>query len=59
MKANYKMTAAARAGVAVGALLMMVSGIATARAWDAIRIRGAIDGVDGSTYVVKAATAPN
>ena len=59
MKANYKMTAAARAGVAVGALLMMVSGIATARARDAIRFRRAVEGVDGSTYVVKAATAPN
>ena len=54
MKTNYKMTAAALAGVALGAVLMTVSGIATARAQDAIRIRGAIEGVDGSTYLVKA-----
>ena len=33
---------------------MTVTGIATARAQDAIRIRGAIEGVDGSTYLVKA-----
>jgi len=58
MKANYKMTTATPARAAA-VILMMVSGIATARARDAIRIRGAIDGVDGSTYVVKAATAPN
>ena len=54
MKTNCKMTAAALAGVALGAVLMTVTGIATARAQDAIRIRGAIEGVDGSTYLVKA-----
>ena len=54
MKANCKMTVAALAGVALGALMMMVSGIATAWAQDAVRIRGAIERLDGSTYVVKA-----
>jgi len=54
MKVNHTMTAAALARVALGALMMMASGIATARAQDAIRIRGTIEGVDGSTYVVKA-----
>jgi hypothetical protein len=42
MKANYKMTVAALAGVALGALAMMAAGIATALA------------IDGSIYVVKA-----
>ena len=54
MKTNCKMTVAALAGVALGAVLMTVTGIATAWAQDAIRIRGAIEGVDGSTYLVKA-----
>jgi Domain of unknown function (DUF5666) len=54
MKANYKMTVAALAGVALGALAMMVSGIATALAQDTVRVRGTIERIDGSTYVVKA-----
>jgi hypothetical protein len=33
---------------------MMVSGIATAWAQDAVRIRGTIERLDGSTYVIKA-----
>jgi hypothetical protein len=44
----------ALAGVALGALVMMVSGIATAWAQDAVRIRGTIERLDGSTYVIKA-----
>jgi hypothetical protein len=53
MQANYKMTVAV-AGVGVGALVMMVSGIATALAQDTVRVRGTIERLDGSTYVVKA-----
>ena len=44
----------ALAGVALGALVMMVSGIATAWAQDAVRIRGTVERLDGSTYVIKA-----
>ena len=54
MKANDRVTVAALAGVALGALVMMVSGIATALAQDAVRIRGAIERLDGSTFVIKA-----
>ncbi len=54
MKANYKMTVAALAGVALGALATMVAGIATALAQDTVRIRGSIERIDGSIYVVKA-----
>jgi Domain of unknown function (DUF5666) len=54
MEANYKMTIAALAGVALGALAMMVSGITTALAQDTVRVRGTIERIDGSTYVVKA-----
>jgi hypothetical protein len=53
MKAN-KMTVAALAGVALGALAVMVAGIATALAQDTVRVRGAIERIDGSTYVIKA-----
>ena len=48
------MTTPTNAAAMVPSALMMASGIATARAQDAIRIRGTIEGVDGSTYVVKA-----
>jgi len=54
MKANYKMTVAALAGVALGALAMMAEGIATALAQDTVRVRGTIERIDGSIYVVKA-----
>ena len=54
MKANDRVTVAALAGVALGALVMMVSGIATALAQDTVRVRGTIERIDGSTYVVKA-----
>jgi hypothetical protein len=54
MKAKYKMTVAALASVALGALAMMVSGIATALAQDTVRIRGTIERIDGSIYVIKA-----
>ena len=54
MKANYKMKVAALTVVALGALVMMVSGIPTALAQDTVRVRGTIERIDGSTYVVKA-----
>jgi hypothetical protein len=54
MQANYKMTIVALAGFALGALAMMVSGITTALAQDTVRVRGTIERIDGSTYVVKA-----
>jgi Domain of unknown function (DUF5666) len=53
MKANHKITMAALAGIALGALTMIVSG-AAALAQDTVRVRGAIESIDGSTYVIKA-----
>src|SRR5262245_29885957 len=54
MQANYKMTVAALAGVGLGALVVMVSGIAPTVAQDTVRVRATIERIDGSTYVVKA-----
>jgi len=42
------------AGIAFGALATMVSGIATALAQDTVRVRGTIERIDGSIYVIKA-----
>jgi hypothetical protein len=52
MKAKYKV--AALASVVLGAVAMMASGIGTASAQDTVRVRGTIERIDGSTYVVKA-----
>ena len=54
MKAHYKITGTALAGVALGALAMMIAGIATALAQDTVRVRGTIERVDGSIYAIKA-----
>src|SRR5262245_29533990 len=54
MKANSKTKAVALVGVALGALVMVVSGIVTALAQDTVRVRGTIERFDGSTYLVKA-----
>src|SRR6266567_3326441 len=54
MKVNYKTPAVSLAGVAFGALAMMLSGVTTALAQDTVRVRGTIEHLDGSTYVVKA-----
>jgi hypothetical protein len=54
MKANYKMPVAALASIILGALAMMLSVIATALAQDTVRVRGTIERIDGSTYMVKA-----
>ena len=53
MKANRKITIAALAGIVLGALAIIVSG-AAALAQDTVRVRGTIERIDGSTYVVKA-----
>src|SRR5262245_18079675 len=53
MKANYKTKAVALAGIALGAFMMVVSGIVTTLAQDTFRVRGTIERIDGSTYVVK------
>ena len=53
MKANRKITTAALAAIALGALTIIVSGDA-ALAQDTVRVRGAIESIDGSTYVIKA-----
>jgi Domain of unknown function (DUF5666) len=52
MKAKYKV--AALASVVLGAVAMMASSIGTASAQDTVRVRGTIERIDGSTYVVKA-----
>src|ERR1700730_1705255 len=54
MKANHKMPVAALASVILGALAMMLSVIATALAQDTVRVRGTIERIYASTYVVKA-----
>src|SRR5262249_13364728 len=51
MKAKCKTSVAVLAGVA---LAMMASGVATVLAQDTVRIRGTIERIDGSIYVVKA-----
>ena len=54
MKTNNRIMLRALVGVALGALVIMVSSIVTAWAQDAVRIRGTIERLDGSTYVIKA-----
>jgi hypothetical protein len=54
MKARYGMTAVVLAGVALGAAAMLVSGSPAALAQDTVRVRGTIERVDGSIYVIKA-----
>jgi hypothetical protein len=53
MKTNRKITMVALAGIALGGLTQIVSGDA-ALAEDTVRIRGAIESNDGSTYVIRA-----
>ncbi len=54
MKANHKTVVVALACVTLGALAMTVAGSGTALAQDATRIRGTIERIEGSIYVVKA-----
>ena len=53
MKANHKMMMAALVGIALSAVTIIVSG-AAALAQDTVRVRGAIESIDGSTYLIKA-----
>src|SRR6266849_3367419 len=53
MTAKYKITAALPA-IALGALAMTVAGITAGVAQDTVRVRGTIERIDGSTYMVKA-----
>jgi Domain of unknown function (DUF5666) len=53
MKANHKMMMAALVGIALTAVTIIVSGGA-ALAQDTVRVRGAIESIDGSTYLIKA-----
>jgi Domain of unknown function (DUF5666) len=53
MKTNHKTTMAALAGLALIALTIIVSDHA-ALAQDTVRVRGTIESVDGSTYLIKA-----
>ena len=48
MQAKYKMAVVVLAGVGLGALVTMVSGVATALAQDTVRVRGTIERLDGS-----------
>ena len=53
MKVNRKITMMALAGLALSGLTLIGSGDA-ALAEDTVRVRGAIEGIDGSTYVIRA-----
>ena len=54
MKANHKITMAALAGIALGALTIIVSGHAVLAQDTVRRWRGTIETIDGSTYLIKA-----
>jgi len=53
MKANHKMMMAALVGIALSAVTIIASGGA-ALAQDTVRVRGAIESIDGLTYLIKA-----
>jgi hypothetical protein len=53
MRAYFKLTVAAFASVALAGLAMMLPGVEMAWAQDTVRVRGTIERIDGSTYVVK------
>ena len=53
MKDNCQITVAALASLALGVISMAIA-IGTASAQDTVRIRGTIEHVDGSVYLVKA-----
>jgi hypothetical protein len=54
MTANCRITAAALPAIALAALAMSVAGITAGLAQDTVRVRGTIERIDGSTYVIKA-----
>ena len=53
MKANHKMMMGPSVGIALGAVTIIVS-CGAALAQDTVRVRGAIESIDGSTYLIKA-----
>jgi hypothetical protein len=53
MKANHKMMMGPFVGIALGAVTIIVS-CGAALAQDTVRVRGAIESIDGSTYLIKA-----
>jgi len=53
MRANYKMTAAMFSGFILAAIAMPVISAGSAYADDIVRVRGTIESIDDSTYVVK------
>ena len=53
MKANHKMMMGAFVGIALSAVTTIVS-CGAALAQDTVRVRGAIESIDGSTYLIKA-----
>jgi Domain of unknown function (DUF5666) len=54
MRANRKITVGTLVGVTLSALAIMASGITTVLAQDTVRVRGTIERLDGSNYVIKA-----
>jgi hypothetical protein len=53
MRVNYKTKVAIFTGIILGAIALPVAGVGSAYADDIVRVRGTIESVDGSTYVVK------
>ena len=53
MRVNYKTKVALFTGMILGAIALPVAGVGSAYADDIVRVRGTIESVDGSTYVVK------
>ena len=54
MKANYRIMIATLAGCVLGALIIIVSSNAAALAQDTVRVRGTIESIDSSSYVIDA-----
>jgi hypothetical protein len=53
MRVNYKTKVALFSGLILGAFALPVVGARSAYADDIVRVRGTIESIDGSTYVVK------
>ena len=53
MRDKYKMTVAIFVGLILGAIAMPVVSAGSAYADEIVRVRGTIESIDGSTYVVK------
>ena len=59
MRVNYKTKVAIFTGIILGAIALPVAGVGSAYADDIVRVRGTIESVDGSTYVVKTRAIKN